>query len=342
MPELTLATAAAGTILASLIAYVLMGGADFGGGVWDLLASGPRKTEQREAIARALGPIWEANHVWLILVVVLLFVAFPAAFARISIALHIPLTLLLVGIVLRGSAFTFRTYDSQRDQVQQRWGLVFSISSLLTPLLLGVCVGAITTGAVGTAQSGSFVDVYVRPWLTPFDLGVGLMTVTVCAFLAAVYLTNETTGPLQEDFRRRALAAAVTVFAAAWGTLFLTGPAGAAMRERLLRQPWSLPVQALIAVSAIVTLLALWRRQYRLARAAAPAQVTLILVGWALTQYPYIVPPTLTVQDAAAPDATLALLLLALGAGAVLLFPSLYYLFRIFKSRPQADQPGQP
>src|SRR5512132_2447517 len=129
------ATLSAGCILGSLVLYALFGGADFGGGVWDLLASGPRRAEQRALIERAIGPIWEANHVWLILVVVLLFAAFPPAFAAISIALHVPLTLFLVGVVFRGSAFTFRAYDDRGDHRQKRWGLLFSLASVASPIL---------------------------------------------------------------------------------------------------------------------------------------------------------------------------------------------------------------
>jgi len=143
MPELTPAFAIALAIMVSLNAYVLLAGADFGGGVWDLLATGPRRERQRQLIASAMGPVWEANHVWLILVVVLLFTCFPPVFSRLAILLHIPLSLMLVGIVLRGSAFTFRSYDSRADLAQRRWGRVFSISSLVTPLLLGVMVGTI-------------------------------------------------------------------------------------------------------------------------------------------------------------------------------------------------------
>src|SRR5688572_5170487 len=136
MPDATLAALLAGAVMVSLNAYVLLGGADFGGGVWDLLAGGPRWKRQRALIAGAIGPIWEANHVWLILVVVLLFSCFPAAFTRMSVTLHIPLTLMLIGIVLRGSAFTFRSYDSQQDDVQRRWGAIFAGASTVTPVLL--------------------------------------------------------------------------------------------------------------------------------------------------------------------------------------------------------------
>src|SRR5262245_63905985 len=138
----------AGAVFIALNAYMLLAGADFGGGVWDLLASGPRRDRQRELIAHAISPVWEANHVWLILVVVLLFTCFPVVFSRVAVGLHIPLTLMLFGIVLGGSAFIFRSYDTHHDVAQRRWGRTFSIASLLTPFLLGVCVGAIASGRV--------------------------------------------------------------------------------------------------------------------------------------------------------------------------------------------------
>jgi cytochrome d ubiquinol oxidase subunit II len=160
---MTLADLLAGIILIALNAYVLLGGADFGGGVWDLLARGPRKARQRELIAHAIGPVWEANHVWLILAVVLLFTCFPAAFARLAIALHVPLTLVLIGIVLRGSAFTFRSYGGEQEQ-EKYWGRVFAVASLVTPVLLGVAVGAVASGAVGEGGPGTgdgFYGAYV-------------------------------------------------------------------------------------------------------------------------------------------------------------------------------------
>ena len=125
-------------ILVSLILYALMGGADYGGGMWDLLASGPRADRQRRAIVEAIAPIWEANHVWLILVIVLLFSGFPRAFSTIMIALHIPITAMLIGIVLRGSAFVFRKYDSTEDAVQRRWSTIFGIASFFTPFFQGL------------------------------------------------------------------------------------------------------------------------------------------------------------------------------------------------------------
>src|SRR5579864_549383 len=141
-----MATAIALVALVSLNAYVLLAGADFGGGVWDLLATGPRRAQQRALIAEAIGPIWEANHVWLILVIVVLFTGFPPAFAAIGTSLHIPVTLLLIGIVLRGSSFIFRAYGGEAAAQKRNWGRVFAASSLITPVWLGVIVGSLASG----------------------------------------------------------------------------------------------------------------------------------------------------------------------------------------------------
>lgn len=340
MPDLGLPEVHAALLALSLNVYVLFGGADFGGGVWDLLATGRRRHRQREVIAHALGPIWEANHVWLILAIVLSFTCFPPLYARLGTLLHIPLTLMLVGIVLRGSAFTFRTYDSQHDATQRRWGRIFSSASVLTPILLGVSIGAVASGRVRPVAGATFVQQFVEPWMTPFAFSVGLLTVILFAFLAAVFLTLETRDrELCEDFRRRALGAGVAVFFASALVLLLSHDAAPLVRAGLLSSPWALPLHLATGVSAIAVLAALWYRWFRLARIAVGLQVSLIFWGWALAQYPFLVPPDLTVRQAAAPDATLRLVLVALAVGGVFLLPSLWYLFQIFKTVP-AD-PGE-
>jgi cytochrome d ubiquinol oxidase subunit II len=325
----------AGIMLIALTAYVLFGGADFGGGVWDFLAAGPRRNEQRELIARAMGPIWEANHVWLILVIVLLFTCFPAVFATLAVVLHVPLTLMLIGIVLRGSAFTFRVYGGESDLVARRWGRVFSVSSIITPILLGVCIGTIASGHIGTTGSTSFVDGFIMPWLTPFALSTGILALTLFAFLAATYLTVESVAdaPLQEDFRRRALLAGVAVFALAFLTLFLARAESSVPRLELSpgSSVWGLVIHAATAIAALTALWSLWTRRYQLARTATAGQVSLMLWGWAVEQYPYLIPPTHTIADNAAPARTLELVLVALLAGFVILVPSIIYLFRVFK-----------
>jgi cytochrome d ubiquinol oxidase subunit II len=336
----------AGIMMLALNAYVVMGGADFGGGVWDLLARGPRKGAQRALVASAIGPIWEANHVWLIIVIVVLFTAFPDAFATLGTVLHIPLSLMLVGIVFRGSAFVFRSYGARDDAAQRRWGRVFAIASTITPVLLGVIIGAITSGAVGIAVARlpghgaaggggadptSFTVLFVAPWLAPFPFAVGLFALVVFAYLAAVYLTIEAPDDaLREDFRRRALTAAVALFVCAFGTLALADLHAPHVSQSLLRAGWAIPFQSTTGIAALTAIWALWTRRWRLARGAAVAQVSLILWGWAFAQYPFLIPPTLTIRDAAAPSVALKLLLWGLAGGAAILIPSLVYLFRTF------------
>jgi cytochrome d ubiquinol oxidase subunit II len=337
--EIGLPQILAAVLALSLNAYVLFGGADFGGGVWDLLASGPRKDRQRAVIADAIGPIWEANHVWLILAIVLTFTCFPPVYARLGTVLHIPLTLMLVGVVLRGSAFTFRTYDSQHDAAQRRWGRIFASASVITPILLGVSIGAVASGRVGGEPAGDFVQRFVQPWLTPFAFSVGLLALTLFAFLAAVFLTLETHDPeLCEDFRRRALGSGVAVFFASGLVLLLSHEAAPLVRSGLLSSPWAIPLHLATGVSAIAVLTALWLRRFRLARIGVGLQVSLIFWGWPLAQYPLLIPPDITIVRAAAPDTTLRLVLITLAAGGVLLLPSIWYLFQVFKSAP-ADQP---
>jgi len=355
--NLTIADVTAWVIVVALNAYVLFGGADFGGGVWDLFASGLRREKQRTLISNAIGPIWEANHVWLIVVVVLLFVCFPRAFSGLATILHIPLSLMLIGIVLRGSAFVFRAYSYGPRTEQRRWGQVFAVSSLITPIVLGICVGAVVSGDVGEALSSidvsateplgirpsvvagvattvpDFASLYVTPWLTPFAVAVGAMTLALFSFLAAVYLTVEAEGDpaLQHDFRQRALLAAGASLATALVALVVGGLRGGVM-GRLVGTGWSLPLLSASALAAGVAIVALVRRRYRLARLASGAQVTLILWGWALAQFPLIVPPGLTIDDSAAPRRVLAQTLAVLAGGAVVLIPSLWYLIKVFKT----------
>jgi cytochrome d ubiquinol oxidase subunit II len=314
-------------MVAALVLYALLGGADFGGGIWDLLASGPRRKEQRALVERAIGPVWEANHVWLILVVVVLFTGFPPAFAGICIALFVPLVLLLVGIVLRGAAFSFRAYGWEDDRVQERWGLVFSASSVVAPIFLGIVVGALASGRLRLAAEGA----EPLAWLSPFPLAVGFFAAALFAFLAATYLAVEAAGELREDFRRRAMAAGVAVFAGAVLAGVLSRREAPLVFAGLTSRGFSLPLHLATAAAAIAAFVFLLRGRVRAARGAAQVQATLIVLGWAASQYPYLVVPELTLASASAPPEVQVPVLWALAAGSVLLFPALYALFRVFK-----------
>src|ERR1700761_7112917 len=208
----------AGIMLASLVIYSLLAGADYGAGFWDLMCSGARQEEQRALIERAIEPVWEANHIWLILIVVLMFSGFPAAFSGICLGLAVPLFLILLGIVLRGSSYVFRAYFAGDVRTQLYWGKIFSISSSITPLFLGTVIGAISGDAVlmddGTSENG-----FLSTWLQPFPLIVGLLALSLFAYLSACYLTVETdNSELQEDFRKRALFSGFVSVMAAFAT----------------------------------------------------------------------------------------------------------------------------
>src|SRR5467141_1470203 len=301
--------------------------------MWDLLACGSRAQRQRHAIVEAIAPIWEANHVWLILVIVLLFSGFPRAFSAIMIALHIPITAMLIGIVLRGSTFVFRKYDSTEDAVQRRWSTIFGIASFFTPFFQGLTLGALTTGAIhfvgDRVTTGFFAG-----WLTPFALACGLFALALFAFLAATYLTADpsTARDVQNDFRLRALWSG-SVLAPIALLVFITSKEGAPAMYHGLTQWWAPLLIGTTLCFAIAALTSLWLRRFALARIVAMAEVTLILGGWSLAQYPNLVTPDITIFNAAAPEITLRLLTYALVAGAVVLFPSLFFLFRIFKGK---------
>jgi cytochrome d ubiquinol oxidase subunit II len=324
---------AAALMLAALVVYALTAGADFGGGVWDLLARGPRAGAQRKAIEHALAPVWEANHVWLIFVVVLLFTCFPAAFAAAGIALHVPLGFFLLGIVLRGSAFVFRHYGDAGAAAERTWGRVFAVASLVSPIALGMTVGAITSGEVRVHLPDALpTSGYFAGWTGLFPATVGLFALLLFAFLAAVYLCVEADDDaLREDFRRRALTTGLLLAPAALATALAVGPEAVAFRRALTASAWTWPVQLGTAGAALGALAALWRRRYRWARVLAAAQVSLILIGWGLAQRPYLIAPDVTLDAVAAPTVTLALALAIVGGGSLLLVPSLLFLFRVFK-----------
>jgi cytochrome d ubiquinol oxidase subunit II len=243
----------------------------------------PRRRAQREAITLAIGPIWEANHVWLVFAIVLTFVAFPRAFALISTALHVPLLLLLLGVVLRGVSFVFRAYDQRDDAVQARWSAVFAASSVFCPVVLGIVVGNI---ASGTVRVGT-LDL-VAPWTRAFPYAIGLLTLGIVSFLAAVYLTLDTRDDpaLQEDFRRRGLAAAAVVFVLAWVSFFLARTGAPEVWHGLWASRWALPFQVGVAGCGLACVASLWSRRFVLARDLAAVQVALVVGGWAASQYP--------------------------------------------------------
>ncbi|MBD5633987.1 MAG: cytochrome d ubiquinol oxidase subunit II [Candidatus Eremiobacteraeota bacterium] len=299
--------------------YAIFGGADFGGGVWDVLASGPRRAQQQEIIGHAIGPVWETNHVWLIFMIVLLFTCFPPAFASLSIGLYVPLTFVLVGIILRGAAYAFRSQANRDARLSQVWGHVFGIASIVSPFFFGTCVGGLTIGHFA--------------WTSPFAFAVGTLAVAMCAQLAAVFLTCEVRGPVRQDFRTRGMAITVVLAALGAATLAVAAATAPAVFAALTK-PQSIPGIATAMVLGFVVIGCLWFRRYNLARIAVCAETIAILIGWYASQAPFLIPGELTYVQAAAPRETLRAFLVLVAGGSALLVPSLWLLFRVFKSEP--------
>jgi cytochrome bd ubiquinol oxidase subunit II len=330
-----LAQIVAAVALGTLALYAVTGGADFGAGLWDRLASGPRKQQQRAVIEHALAPIWETNHVWLIFVVVLLFSAFPLAFATIGTALTVPLSLALGGIVLRGAGFVFRHYGESGTPDARRWGRIFGVASVVGPFFLGTSLAAVSGGRIRVAADGQVVAP-TQAWWGPFPIAVGLFVVVLFAFVAAVYLCVEAEDPkhdpqLRDDFRVRALGAGGLAGLASLLVRITAGAESPRFAQALFGSPWSTAVQILVAALALGALLSLFARAFRLARVLVIIQVGAVVIGWGLAQHPFVVAPDVTLVGAGAPAATLRVILGACVAGALVLVPSLAWLFRVFK-----------
>ncbi|HEU4685349.1 MAG TPA: cytochrome d ubiquinol oxidase subunit II, partial [Nitrospira sp.] len=288
----------AAALLGALTFYLLFGGADFGAGLWTWCFRGPLAQRQRALVDQAIGPIWEANHVWLIVAVTILFTAFPAAFATLATALHIPLSLMLIGVVLRGTAFAVRTHDvtSRADGSSSTpvvWRRIFAGSSLVTPALLGITIGAVASGGISAPRtSDTFAETFIAPWLAPFPISVGLLTVALVAQLAAVYLLVESReAELKRLFRRRTFAASAAVFFASVVSLLLCESGAPALYQRLTDTAPGVGMVMLTGGLEGATMAALLRRRAGPARAFAAAGAVSFLWGWAVAQFPYLLPP---------------------------------------------------
>ena len=336
-----MATTLLALMWASVTVYALLAGADFGAGAWDLLSgrTGPG-ARRRALIEHAIGPVWEANHVWLIFVLVLMWTAFPPLFAAVSSTLYIPLTLVALGVIARGSAFAFRKAVTEVWQ-QRIFGAAFAFSSLVTPFFLGAVAGGVASGRVPPGVARGNV---VTSWLNPTSVLSGALAVVAGMYLAAVYLTADARRSGQLDlaaeFRRRALAAGVAAG--------LLAVAGLAVVHADAPQLWAglsgraLPLVALSGAAGVASLALLAARRYLLVRVSAALAVAAVLWGWGAAQYPHLLPgaPGLTVAQAAAGPATLQATTISVGVGIVLLVPSLAWLFLLFQ-RSERQPPAE-
>ena len=315
-------------ILLGLTAYVVLAGADFGAGLWELVSAtrsdGPAL---RTAIHRSVGPVWEANHVWLIFVLVLLWTGFPVAFGAIMSTLAVPLFLAALGIIFRGSAFAFQPHVGH-GRAARVTSALFGASSVITPFVMGAAIGGVASGRVpvGNAEGELWTS-----WLNPTSLLVGSLAVAVGAYLAAVYLAADTASrdeaAVAERFRRWALGAGTVAGTLALGGLAVVRTDAPTLWNGLTGD--AIPLVVVSATAGVAALALVARRRFALARVGAAIAVAAIVVGWGVAQRPDLLPGALTVDDAAAARPTQIALLVGTGVGALILVPSLVWLFRL-------------
>jgi cytochrome d ubiquinol oxidase subunit II len=307
-------------------AYALFAGADFGAGFWDLIAGGADRGQRPRALVdHSIGPVWEANHVWLIFCLVVLWTAFSEAFASIMLTLFVPLTFAALGIVMRGSSFAFRK-SVLRTRDRRTFGAIFASSSVLVPFCMGAVAGAIASGRVPPGgQAGDPWD----SWVNPTSILGGVLAVAVCAYLASVYLVWDARrledSEMIEYFRRRAVVAAVVVGAIALAGIFVLQADAEYLFEGLTSR--GLPLVILSGLCGVGSLLLLVRENHRGARLLAVGAVATVVWGWGVAQWPYILPETMKIGPAAAPSGTLTAVLVVFVLAAVLILPSLGLLY---------------
>ena len=321
-----MSTAAAVVLFIGVLAYAIFGGADFGAGFWDLVAGGTeRGGRPRTVIDHSIGPVWEANHVWLIFTFVVLWTCFPEAYASITLTLFVPLTIAALGIVLRGSSFAFRK-AVLRTSYRRNLGAIFAISSVLVPYCLGAVVGGIASGRV---PAGGVAGDPWNSWVNPTSILGGCLAVVVAAYLASVYLIWDARRLSDDEmvayFRRRAAAVAVIAGVMSIVGIFVLRADARYLFDGLTSR--GLPFVVIAAVAGAGSLWALLRASPTGARILAMAAVASVVLAWGVAQWDYMLPETLTISEAAAPSGTIVAVLVAVGLAAVLVLPGFVMLY---------------
>jgi cytochrome bd ubiquinol oxidase subunit II len=325
-----MSTAAAVILWVGASFYAIFGGADFGGGFWDLIAGDAEKGERpRTTIQRSLTPVWEANHVWLIFILVVLWTAFPTVFSAIFTTLYVPLVLAVLGIVLRGSGFAFRA-SVERLGERRAAGATFALSSVITPFFMGTVVGAIAVGNVPAHGAGNAFT----SWLAPGPLFIGVMFVATSAYLAAVFLVGDSRRAEDHEmelyFEKRALAAGVVAGIFAVVGLIALHSEGHYVYNRLVHE--GLPLVIVSAVCGLGMLIVLLFGGRLLLRPLAAGAVIAVVWGWFVAQFPYLLPTSVKISEAAAPDATLGAIFIVFAIAIVVVLPALITLYILAQS----------
>ena len=321
----------------SILLYLLLGGADYGAGIIELFTSKKNRSITRDTLYSAIGPIWEANHMWLIIAIVILFVGFPTIYTTMSINLHIPLTIMLLGIIARGTAFTFRHYDAIEDDMQKLYNPIFEYSSFITPFFLGIIAGSAVSGHIDP-QANTFLEAYIFSWLHWFAVAVGLFTVTICGFLASVYLIGEADND-QDRLRFAHKAQFFNIAAVVCGILVFV--ASIVDHIPLLEWVFGNWVGRIAILSATLSLILMWYLLYKgkltLLRPLAGFQVTMILLTTTYRHFPNIVilknGGYLSLLEHSGQEKTMYTLGMALLLGSIFILPALFYLIYSFQKK---------
>jgi cytochrome d ubiquinol oxidase subunit II len=316
----------------SLLLYVLLGGADYGAGIIEIFTG----KKGIGTISNAIAPVWEANHIWIIVVLVILFNAFPDVYSTVTKYLHIPVMLVLIGIIFRGTSFAFRYYDPYEDRSHRIYSFIFQLFSLLTPFFLGITLGAVILGKITTDNTLPFYNRFVAPWLNPFSIVLGIFIVLLFAYLAAVYLIGESS---VRDERKQFSKYAIRLLAGLVFTgvcVFVSAQFSGMPLSQMYLGSWLSMSCAIIATLLLPAFIYTLKREMKnLMRIVAGAQTVSILIGWFAIQFPVMVrlqnASSLTVYNAAAPPRSLLMMIIALVVGLAVVIPLLLYLFRVFK-----------
>lgn len=321
----------------AILLYVLLGGADFGAGIVELFTSRANRHRTRKTMYEAIGPVWEANHMWLIIVIVILFVGFPKIYTTVSIYLHIPLVCMLLGIIARGTAFVFRNYDAVKDDMQRVYTPIFVISSVVTPFFLGIIAASSVSGTIDL-QADNFLSAYIFSWLNWFSVSVGVFTVTICAYLATVFIIGETDNVADRHLFTRKARRVIFIVMAAGGLVFVAAHhEGIPLLNWIFSDTPGVIAIILATISLAVMFVMLNRNRPVILRLLAGFQVSMILFAATYSHFPDIVllkgGENLSLLTHQGQFKTMETLGYALLIGSIFILPALVYLIYSFQKK---------
>ncbi|TXE11728.1 cytochrome d ubiquinol oxidase subunit II [Seonamhaeicola algicola] len=321
----------------SLLLYVLLAGADFGAGIIEQFSSKHNRTLTKKTIYRVIGPVWEANHIWIIIVIVILWVGFPGFYNILMVYLHIPLTLILLGITLRGVAFVFRHYDAYKDKTQLLYDWMFRVSSVVTPIFLGVTFGGLISGDIeitANLENTNFYSAYIASWFNLFSLFVGFFFAGICAFLASIMLIGEANKTERRLYVKKARIATITVIILGFLVLAVGFVQEKVFVLSFFKNPYAIGLIVFSALLILPLLNSIKNERRIITRALAGLQVILILLAAFVTHFPDIIITTngsVNILETVATNQVIKVLGIALIIGGAIILPGLFHLMKSFK-----------